>query len=202
MLLSLICVPLASTFCKAKLERSRELFELALIYVGLLSFHLLIPPTPLDPGVKPAAKVKEWESHLLGVSSNLISTRMESGLNNGNFYPNSPAISSLLNEASFCQNKMKTQIKKRVGRPKNVPTFRQLFNEVQHFANTIASVQNVLNMINSISCQDQIYWLLDGQLTPHLEKVVDIPLFVARGLKVGKSTKRQGQFNDPISTAR
>ena len=111
---STILKPLASALLHADGCKSEEAIALASVFVGLISFHLLIPSSPLDPGMKPAAKVLEWNSYLENLNSRLVATRMESGLSDGNFYPSTHTISALLKEASHANEKMKKQDKKRV----------------------------------------------------------------------------------------
>ena len=141
---------------EAKQKTSDEAIALLSIYVGLISFHLLIPSSPLDPGTKPAAKVLEWESHIQNLSSRLISIRMESGLSNGDFYPMTQTVVTLLEEATHAKKKMINQDKKMVKRPLNVPTFRQLYRETLHFSKTIASIQSVDGLVNALSSQSII----------------------------------------------
>jgi midasin (ATPase involved in ribosome maturation) len=146
-----ILKPLASALQEAKTDNSEEAIALASVYIGILSFHLLIPSSPLDPGMKPAAKVAEWNSYLQTLSSRLVAIRMESGLSTGNFYPSTQNATALLEEATFATNKQSRQEKKRVTRPPDVLPFHQLFREVQHFSKTIANVQNILGLLNSFS---------------------------------------------------
>ena len=146
-----ILKPLASALLRADGGKCEEAMALASVLVGLISFHLLIPSSPLDPGMKPAAKVIEWNSYLESLNSRLVAIRMESGLSDGNFYPNTHTICTLLEEASHANEKMNKQDKKKVNRPLDIPMFHQLFREIQHFSKTIANVQNVLDLINSFS---------------------------------------------------
>jgi len=141
--------PLTSILCGDDSD-SDETIALASVYVGIIAFHLLMPASPLDPGVKPAAKISEWNSYLQHLSSTLVALRMHSGLSTGNFYPETPEVATLLQQANHASRKRDGQEKKRVERPSNSPPFHELYREVQHFANTISSIDNVLKLIDSI----------------------------------------------------
>lgn len=151
----LILKPLASVLSQAKVDESEERIALASVYVGMLSFHLLIPSSPLDPGMKLAAKVAEWSSYLHSLGSELVAIIMESGLSTGNFYPDTPAVVTLTKEADYATSKQIKQDKKRVERPQDIPPFHQLFREVQHFSKTIGNVGNILNLLNSF-CEEKV----------------------------------------------
>ncbi len=143
--------PLVAALTQAEDVESEETVALASVFVGLLSFHLLIPASPLDPGMKPAAKVLEWTSHIQRLSSRLVSIRMEAGLSTGDFYPTSPVVSSLTEELSYATQKMKNQDKKIVNRPSGVPGFNQLFREILHFSKTIANVKTIVGLVSSLN---------------------------------------------------
>ena len=49
--------PLLSLLNDSKIESSQDQLSLAIIYLGILRFHLALPVSPSDPGEKPAAKV-------------------------------------------------------------------------------------------------------------------------------------------------
>ena len=146
--------PLGSIMKNKAKQQCEESMAIASIFVGLLSFHLLIPSSTLDPGTKPAAKAEELGSYLQMLSSKLVSLRLMSGFNSGDFYPNTSDVFTLVEEADRVYNKKSRQDKKRVERPQNAPEFHQLVQETIHFANTIASCDNVLRLLNSISNQN------------------------------------------------
>jgi AAA ATPase containing von Willebrand factor type A (vWA) domain len=128
---------------------------LAEVYLGILRFHLLIPSSPLDPGKKPGAKVKQWDSYVQELCSRLLAIRMEYGLSTGNFEPNTADAHNTLRTLDYCQRKRSIQERKRVERPSTVSPFFELFREVKHFADTIASVDNILLLLHGICAQKE-----------------------------------------------
>ena len=102
-------------------------------YIGLLSFHIFLPVSPLDPGGKPAAKVTQLKAYLNDISSRLAAKRMESGLSTGSFSPDNLDVTLLIDDASNAYRKMTNQEKKKVERSSNAPPLFELFREVTHF---------------------------------------------------------------------
>jgi midasin (ATPase involved in ribosome maturation) len=143
--------PLLNTLQKVEHSYSPEAFSEALIYIGILRFHLTLPASPLDPGKKPGAKVAQWDQHLQDLGSKLVTMRMESGLDTGNFDPDNEEVSLVLGALSHCGKKRSKQEKKRVERPRNSPPFYDLFREVHHFAGTVANVDNIAGLVQAIS---------------------------------------------------
>ncbi len=134
-------------------ECDEAAMALASVYVGLMSFHLLIPTSPLDPGTKPAAKAKELGAYMQILSSKMVSMRSQSGLSNGNFYPSTINVTTLIEEFDRVYSKKCRQAKKRVERPQDAPEFHHFVREVFHFADTIASCDNIIRLVNDIDRQ-------------------------------------------------
>jgi midasin (ATPase involved in ribosome maturation) len=143
--------------------------SLAEVYLGILRFHLFIPSSPLDPGKKPGAKVEQWNRYIKELGSKLLAIRMESGLTTGNFEPDTADVQDTLSTLNYCQRKRSIQERKRVERPSNLPSFFELFQDVKHFADTIASVDNILLLLedicmyqeseSNVSCSDkEVTW--------------------------------------------
>ena len=84
------------------------------------------------------------------LSSKLVAVRAQPGLSNGNFYPDNMNIITLIEESNQVNNKKRRQDKKRVERPMGAPEFYQFVQEVYHFADTIASCDNILRLVNDI----------------------------------------------------
>lgn len=131
-----------------------DAFYEAMIYVGLIRFHLSIPCSPMDPGQKPGAKVSEWDYYLQELGSKFVAIRIENGLETGNFEPNNPSILDLTDALTIAESKRSRQQKKKVERPSNSPPFFDFFKEVHHFAKTVANTDNVLGLMKSI-CSDE-----------------------------------------------
>eukprot|EP00979_Chaetoceros_neogracilis_P011124 scaffold2695_cov256-Chaetoceros_neogracile.AAC.6 len=148
-----VLAPLLIAIQNVERSTSLEALPEALLYIGILRFHLSIPASPLDPGKKPGAKVAQWDQHLQDLGSRLVTMRMESGQDTGNFEPDNEEASRVLDALSHCHKKRSTQEKKRVERSRNAPPFYNLFREVHHFANTVASVDNIIGLVQSI-CND------------------------------------------------
>ena len=149
-LLSKVILPLFTILNEVKSKKSDEDIALAMAYIGLLRFHIFAPATSMDPGRRPAAKVKQLDAYQLYLSSNLAAKRMEFGLSTGCFAPSDSESCAMLQECSRVHKKCLNQMKKQVERSPNAPPFLQLFREVQHFAKTVAKIDIVISLLECI----------------------------------------------------
>ena len=131
----------------------RRNLGLAWIHIGLLRLHLLIPSSPIDPGRKPAEKVKQLDWFLGDISTKLSSYSLHFGMTCGNFDPDTTATKQLFTFAEQASKKRAQQEKKIIERPSNSPPFQELFREIHHFCKTVASTNNVLSLVNDIENQ-------------------------------------------------
>uniref|UniRef100_A0A7S3VEM6 Midasin n=1 Tax=Chaetoceros debilis TaxID=122233 RepID=A0A7S3VEM6_9STRA len=146
-----VLIPLLSLLNDSKMGSSQDLLSLATIYLGILRFHLALPASPLDPGEKPAAKVAQWDHYLHYVGSKLLTIRMENGLLTGNFEPKNEEVEQVMEDLNYGYRKRGKQEKKRVERPLDARPFYDLFREVHHFANTVASPEKILELVEEMS---------------------------------------------------
>ncbi|KAL7554496.1 hypothetical protein ACHAWF_017951, partial [Thalassiosira exigua] len=127
----------------------------AWICLGLLRLNLLVPSSPIDPGMKPAAKVMQLEWFMREISSNLLSHSLHEGLSYGDFDPKSPLIDQLVALREVALTKRASQKKKIIERPPNAPPFHDLYREIHRFCKTVANVSNVLTLADSIESGDR-----------------------------------------------
>ena len=99
--------PIASIMADEAKHVCEASMALVSVYVGLISFHLLIPTSPLDPGTKPAAKATELGAYIKILSSKLVAVRAQPGLSNGNFDPDNMKVTTLIEESNQVSSKKK-----------------------------------------------------------------------------------------------
>mmetsp|Transcript_7732 Transcript_7732/g.11302 ORF Transcript_7732/g.11302 Transcript_7732/m.11302 type:complete len:2232 (-) Transcript_7732:121-6816(-) len=104
----------------------------------------------MDPGKKPAAKVSQLDDYLLDLGCNLWAIRLQSGFDKGDFSPHHSQSRQLITEAEEVSKKRMKQDKKKVERPVKAPPFLSLFRESHTFASKNASVDKVLDLVDSI----------------------------------------------------
>jgi len=126
---------------------SQKDIALAQVYTGLLRFHLFLPTSPLDPGRKPLAKLELISSQLSEVRLQVSAMRLHSGVQNGDFAPESPIVNSLLDRGMLLLEKRDTQKKKVVERPAGAPPYIEIFRESRDFGSNRCSKETVLALI-------------------------------------------------------
>ena len=117
------------------------------VFVGLLRLHLLLPSSPLDPGMRPAAKVSQWDKYLLDLGLKLTVLKLEARANSGGDVPVANDALDILKEAERVSNKRLIQSKKTVNRPKEAASFAQLYREMHRFSKTISNPGTVIDIV-------------------------------------------------------
>ena len=131
-------------------NHSREKAAYSFLYIGLLTFHTLLPTSNVDPGRKPGIKAIQLDEYLSILSEQIHARCMLSGLDCGDFAPSDHITQTLLNSAECTMRKRDKQFRKRIERPPNCPSFTALYRETINFAENVGSAEGVLKMIRMI----------------------------------------------------
>lgn len=124
---------------------------LANVLLGLLRFHLFVPDSPLDPCGEPLAKLRLIHRRLETLGLELSALRIDSGLIDGDFFPNKKEVRSLLNEGKALVTRRAEEEHNLVGRPDWVLSFLELYVELRDFSGRLVSVDAVLALATALS---------------------------------------------------
>lgn len=120
------------------------------VFVGLLRVHLVTPSSPLDPGLKPIAKVEQYNLRLQKTHAVVQAYRVGSGLVSGDFNPDFLALRDLQDESRLLGEKRKKQSNKKVERPSTAAPFVQLYRDVHRFKNAMTRLDVVRPIVSAI----------------------------------------------------
>jgi midasin (ATPase involved in ribosome maturation) len=150
--------PLLRTLAKVWRESFRRNASLdesfAKVYLGLLRFHLFIPDSPLDPGLKPLAHVKIIDRRIAAAKLELAAMRLDSAVSSGDSSPRGTACCELLNECEDLNARRTIHEQKIIERPRDRPSFRELYRETKAFAKGVMKTSTVLALLDLQTSED------------------------------------------------
>lgn len=129
-------------------EMTRKDYSLLHIYIGLLRFLLLLPSSPIDPGRKPLAKKRLFESRINNLQVEVDAERLTAVLNG--LLPNSAYAARALHEMESIREKMSLIEDRVVERAEDCPPFVELYRESQEFASNFTSCELVLSLVELV----------------------------------------------------
>jgi hypothetical protein len=129
-------------------------YAVASLYLGLLRFHIFLPDSPLDPGLKPLAEVNLIKRRLASSRLEVEAMRIESGVVHGNFSPDHLTVRRHLDEsARLCETQSERE-KRVVERTTLAPPFIELYRETRDIAGRLLEPSAVLPFLGLLETSD------------------------------------------------
>ncbi|CAN0109706.1 unnamed protein product [Ectocarpus sp. 6 AP-2014] len=122
---------------------------LGMALLGCLKLVLLLPSSPVDPGLKPALKRELLGERLDGYRGELTVRRWSIGLEGGGDV--SPEMLPLLQQARSLRDECTRLGLEAIERPDDRPTFHSLFRDVHAFARGLADPGRVTALAHSLA---------------------------------------------------
>jgi MoxR-like ATPase len=140
-----LVMPLFDLLRRSRSCQSSETTEYgeALIQLGLLRFHLLLPDSPLDPAREPEAKVRALKISKDRLKIERCAIQMDSGLQCGDFCPSHERTKEIDGQLDLIKALHSKHVDRIVSRPVDAPSFVGLYRETNEGARRFLSVAAV-----------------------------------------------------------
>jgi MoxR-like ATPase len=136
-------------------QDKRTELGLALVYVGLLRLQLSLPPSPLDPARRPAAKVQQIEERGQILYRDLLVRRADKRVNRNEIVSYDSSTGAIVEECQVLNRKHDKQVSKLVARPDTAPAFQSFYREVHRFSMATGALSEVVSLASGLANREE-----------------------------------------------